>query len=67
MVPADGVIGRAFVLVWPLDRATVFAIPQTFDHSAFGAGRPAAQVGASATAAPGSPAPADVPAPTTTP
>ncbi len=67
MVPADGVIGRAFVLVWPLDRATVFATPRTFDNSAFGAGRPDAQVGASATAVPGSPAPADVPAPTTTP
>ena len=39
MVPADGVIGRAFVLVWPLDRATVFATPRTFDNSAVGHGQ----------------------------
>ena len=35
-VPQDKVIGRAFVIVWPLDRATVLSVPQTFD-GAFGA------------------------------
>jgi signal peptidase I len=66
MVPADGVIGRAFVLVWPLDRATIFSTPQTFDQSAFGTGRSAAQVGTPASAVPATPA-ADLPAPQMTP
>ena len=43
-VPADKVIGRAFVIVWPLDRAKVLTVPETFD-SAFG-GAPAAALGA---------------------
>ena len=30
-VPQDKVIGRAFVIVWPLDRAAVLSVPQTFD------------------------------------
>ena len=30
-VPQDKVIGRAFVIVWPLDRATVLSVPETFD------------------------------------
>jgi len=30
-VPQDKVIGRAFVVVWPLDRATVLSVPETFD------------------------------------
>ena len=30
-VPQDKVIGRAFVIVWPLDRATVLSVPATFD------------------------------------
>jgi signal peptidase I len=30
-VPADRVIGRAFVIVWPLDRAAVLRVPATFD------------------------------------
>ncbi|MCW2613145.1 MAG: signal peptidase [Frankiales bacterium] len=30
-VPQDKVIGRAFVIVWPLDRATVLSVPDTFD------------------------------------
>lgn len=29
-VPQDKVIGRAFVIVWPLDRATVLSVPETF-------------------------------------
>jgi signal peptidase I len=36
-VPADKVIGRAFVIVWPVSRATVLHVPATFDHSALGA------------------------------
>ena len=35
-VPQDKVIGRAFVIVWPLDRAKVLSVPETFD-SALGA------------------------------
>ncbi len=30
-VPQDKVIGRAFVIVWPLSRATVLSVPTTFD------------------------------------
>jgi signal peptidase I len=30
-VPVDRVIGRAFVVVWPLDRAAVLRVPGTFD------------------------------------
>ena len=30
-VPVDQVIGRAFVIVWPLDRAGVLSVPETFD------------------------------------
>jgi len=30
-VPQDKVIGRAFVIVWPLDRATLLSVPDTFD------------------------------------
>ena len=30
-VPQDKVIGRAFVIVWPLDRATVLSVPETFN------------------------------------
>ena len=30
-VPQDKVIGRAFVIVWPLGRATVLSVPDVFD------------------------------------
>ena len=30
-VPQDKVIGRAFVIVWPLDRARFLSVPDTFD------------------------------------
>jgi signal peptidase I len=30
-VPQDKVIGRAFVIVWPLDRAGLLRVPETFD------------------------------------
>ena len=30
-VPQDKVIGRAFVIVWPLDRARVLSVPDTFN------------------------------------
>jgi signal peptidase I len=36
-VPQDKVIGRAFVIVWPLDRARVLNVPDTF-NSALGTG-----------------------------
>lgn len=32
-VPQDKVIGRAFVIVWPLDRATVLGVPDTFNSA----------------------------------
>jgi signal peptidase I len=32
MVPVDQVVGRAFVLVWPLDRFSRFSGPATFDQ-----------------------------------
>ena len=38
-VPIDKVIGRAFVIVWPVDRATVLRVPATFESAL---GRPAA-------------------------
>lgn len=31
-VPIDQVIGRAFVVVWPLNRADVLSVPETFDN-----------------------------------
>jgi signal peptidase I len=30
-VPIDRVIGRAFVIVWPVDRAAILRVPETFD------------------------------------
>jgi signal peptidase I len=30
--PADKVIGRAFVIVWPVDRFSGLGVPQTFDR-----------------------------------
>jgi signal peptidase I len=30
-VPIDKVIGRAFVIVWPVGRSTVLRVPETFD------------------------------------
>jgi signal peptidase I len=32
-VPQDKVIGRAFVIVWPLDRARVLGVPETFTQA----------------------------------
>ncbi len=40
-VPIDKVIGRAFVIVWPLGRAKVLSVPDTFDSS-LGKAAPAA-------------------------
>jgi signal peptidase I len=45
-VPIDKVIGRAFVIVWPVGRATVLHVPKTFDSSALAT---AAGVGVAAT------------------
>jgi signal peptidase I len=67
MVPADEVIGRAFVLVWPLDRATVFVTPPTFAKPTLGAGRQDEPAGTGPTAAPTSPTAATVPSPMATP
>ena len=39
-VPVDDVIGRAFVIVWPLDRAAVLRRPATFDQPGLGRVRP---------------------------
>jgi len=35
-VPVNKVIGRAFVIVWPVNRATVLHVPATFSDSALG-------------------------------
>jgi signal peptidase I len=35
-VPISKVIGRAFVIVWPVGRSTVLHVPATFDNSALG-------------------------------
>ncbi|MCU1691505.1 MAG: signal peptidase, partial [Frankiales bacterium] len=35
-IPVDDVIGRAFVIVWPVSRATVLRVPGTFDQRALG-------------------------------
>src|SRR3954452_2170310 len=35
-VPIDKVIGRAFVIVWPVGRSTVLHVPATFHDSALG-------------------------------
>ncbi|GAC1443597.1 MAG: signal peptidase I [Mycobacteriales bacterium] len=35
-VPINKVIGRAFVIVWPVGRSTVLQVPKTFDGSALG-------------------------------
>jgi len=32
-VPQDKVIGRAFVIVWPVDRASVLSVPETFTNA----------------------------------
>jgi signal peptidase I len=35
-IPIDRVIGRAFVIVWPVGRATVLHVPATFDQTTLG-------------------------------
>ena len=41
-VPVDAVIGRAFVVVWPLGHATLLSVPDTFDGRVLAAAAPAA-------------------------
>ncbi|WP_405084115.1 signal peptidase I [Microbispora sp. NBC_01389] len=41
-IPADKVIGRAFVIVWPFDRAKILPIPDTFGQPGFQAAAGAA-------------------------
>jgi signal peptidase I len=31
-IPVDAVVGRAFVLFWPINRATWLGVPETFNH-----------------------------------
>jgi signal peptidase I len=33
-IPSEQVIGRAFVIVWPFDRAKILPIPETFSQPA---------------------------------
>ncbi|OLT21379.1 signal peptidase I [Actinomadura sp. CNU-125] len=40
-IPIDHVIGRAFVIVWPLDRIDTLPIPDTFEQPALAAALPA--------------------------
>jgi signal peptidase I len=35
-IPVNKVIGRAFVIVWPVGRSSVLHVPKTFDNSALG-------------------------------
>jgi signal peptidase I len=39
-VPVEDVIGRAFTVVWPLDRASLLRRPDTFDRPQLAASRP---------------------------
>jgi signal peptidase I len=39
-VPVEDVIGRAFTIVWPLDRASLLRRPDTFDQPRLDASRP---------------------------
>ncbi len=41
-IPESKVIGRAFVVVWPLNRLGILPIPATFEQKAFAAAAPAA-------------------------
>ena len=41
-IPESKVIGRAFVVVWPVNRLSVLPIPATFQQKAFAAAAPAA-------------------------
>ena len=45
-IPADNVVGRAFVLVWPLDRWTTLPVPSTFKSDALDEGALVGSVGA---------------------
>ena len=38
-VPVDDVIGRAFTIVWPLDRTALLRSPDTFDKPGLDASR----------------------------
>ncbi len=40
-IPESKVIGRAFVVVWPLDRLAILPIPATFEQKALAAAAPA--------------------------
>ncbi len=54
-IPADEVIGRAFLIVWPLSRLRVLPIPATFSQPGISAAAPAGRNGSA-------PVPAAVPA-----
>ncbi len=45
-IPESKVIGRAFVVVWPLNRLGILSIPVTFQQKALAATAPAAPAGA---------------------
>jgi signal peptidase I len=50
-IPSDNVVGRAFVLVWPLNRWTTLPVPQTFKRAEIDAGSLAKSSSAAALAA----------------
>jgi signal peptidase I len=54
-IPADNVIGRAFVIVWPLGRIGTLPVPDTFHQKAFAAQAAAAPLELVASLGAGSP------------
>ncbi|MGW4893888.1 signal peptidase I [Kitasatospora sp. NPDC004240] len=50
-VPVDDVIGRAFVVAWPIDRWSTLPVPSTFDQKGLAAGAPAVPPAAGAVGA----------------
>jgi len=54
-IPADNVIGRAFVIVWPLGRAGTLPVPDTFHQKALAAQAAAAPLELVASVGAGSP------------
>jgi signal peptidase I len=54
-IPADNVIGRAFVIVWPLGRAATLPVPDTYHQKALAASGAGAPLGLVASLGAGSP------------
>ena len=56
-IPENKIVGRAFMIVWPVNRFRILPIPSTFEQKALASSGPAGQVArAAAGAAPAAPA-----------